>query len=92
MTKPHTPSLPSLRHPFCKDHWCRECLDDGLALAKYLRHMTGANQDHGGQYLEFLRSSSIQPTTPDGWWHPNAYEPDNVAAYLAHWDEMHHAA
>lgn len=82
--------LPVLRHPFCKDKYCQICLHDAHLLAKYLEDGTDSQHDHGGSYHGWLSSQGIEPETDDGWWHPDAYRPQNLDAYIADWKEKHH--
>jgi hypothetical protein len=77
-----------VRHHF--DCWidrCRTCLDDHLALAEYIHAVTQAPRQYHDflrEYRTWLDSHGIPAESEDGWATRQAWDKENVHAFI--WD------
>jgi hypothetical protein len=81
-------NYPVQRHTFCQMDYCETCLEDHMALEKYLDDKCKSSYptDFLGKYRTFLDEHlSHCPETQTGWAHPACFEPHNIDAFIAAW-------
>jgi hypothetical protein len=74
-----------LHHPNCRDADCEICMADHMALQAELERRTGDKRtDHLGKYHSWLSKNGIPAETKWGWATPEAFDDENIAAYVAY--------
>jgi hypothetical protein len=70
-------------HKKCMDVHCSICMEEHLALGKYLREQIGDNDDHLGKFHYWLWvKKRIEPETEYGWGSDAYFDDDLIREYI----------
>lgn len=82
--------LPVPHHPFCRESRCSVCLDDHVALERYLAEATDCDPkaDWLRRYRQFMDKRLGRSTQTEwGWADPVIFEPEHLEAFIQEWTE-----
>lgn len=72
-----------LHHPNCELPKCEICMADHIDLQKELEKRTGNSRiDHLGKYHGWMSQHGIPAETEFGWATPQAFDDNNISAYV----------